>query len=205
MIHIGLTGNVASGKSTVGRIWADEGIPVVSADELAREVVAPGGPGHAQIRQLFGDETFRPDGSLNRDRMRELAFRDSGARKQLEEVIHPHIHALRERWLRARRVEGSPLVVSEIPLLFEAKLEGLFDAIVVVDAPQDVRERRLVLKRGISRLEARRMLAAQGDPETKLARAHYVIRNKGTLSDLEASALEVLAQLRRRKQREDSE
>ena len=196
MIQVGLTGNVASGKSTVSRLWASAGVPVVSADDLARDAVAPGGPAQAEIRELFGDEAFRKDGSLDRDRMRQLAFRDPEARRRLEGALHPHIRVLRERWLESRRLEGAPLVISEVPLLFEVGIEELFDDVVVVDAPEQVREERLVLERGISREEARRILAAQGDPELKLARADHVIRNGGTLQELEVSALRVLAELR---------
>ena len=196
MIQVGLTGNVASGKSTVSFLWASAGVPVVSADDLARDAVAPGGPAQAEIRELFGDEAFRKDGSLDRDRMRQLAFTDSEARSRLEGAVQPHIRVLRERWLESRRLEGASLVISEVPLLFETGIEELFDVVVVVDAPEQVREERLVLERGISREGARRILAAQGDPELKLARADHVIRNGGTLQELEVSALRVLAELR---------
>ena len=196
MIQVGLTGNVASGKSTVARVWSSAGVPIVSADDLARDAVAPGGPAQAEIRKIFGDEAFEKDGSMDRDRMRQLVFKDPEARRQLEGAIHPHIRVLRERWLESRRLEGAPLVISEVPLLFEVGMEDLFDVVVVVDAPEQVREERLVLKRGISREEAKRILAAQGDPELKLAKANHVIRNGGTLEDLEVSALRVLSNLR---------
>jgi len=168
----------------------------VSSDDLARDAVAPGGPAQAEIRKIFGDEAFEKDGSMDRDRMRQFVFKDPEARRQLEGAIHPHIRVLREHWLESRRLEGAPLVVSEVPLLFEVRMEDLFDVVVVVDAPEQVREERLVLERGISKEEAKRIMAAQGDPELKLAKANHVIRNGGTLEDLEASALRVLANLR---------
>ncbi len=196
MIQVGLTGNVASGKSAVARVWAEAGVPVVRADDLARDAVAPGRPARKEIIALFGDRAFKEDGSLDRGRMRDLAFRDPESRKRLEGVLHPHIRALREQWLQDRRLEGAPLVVSEVPLLFEVGMEDLFDVIVVVDAPESVREERLVVDRGIRRSEARRLLAAQGDPKLKLAKADHVIRNEGTLRALEESAVSLLSSLR---------
>ncbi len=205
MIQVGLTGNVASGKSTVARIWADAGVPIVSADDLSRRAVAPGGPAIEEIREAFGNEVFTADGSLDRGRMRRLVFEDRASRERLEGILHPHIRALREEWVEDRRNEGAPIVVSEVPLLFEVGLEDQFDVVVVVHAPSSVREARLVADRGISRDEARRVMTAQGDPESKLERADFVIHNTGTVQELEASALAVLADLRARGERRDSE
>lgn len=196
MIRVGLTGNVASGKSAVAGIWQRAGVPVLSADELARSVVAPGGPAESEVRRAFGDQAFRLDGTLDRGRMRALVFQDPSERNRLERILHPHIRALTGAWLDARRREGTPLVVNEVPLLFEAGMEDEFDVIVVVDAPEGERERRLESARGIPAEEARRIMAAQGDAAAKRNRADYVLDNAGSLEALEASALALLDHLR---------
>lgn len=169
---------------------------MLSADELARSVVAPGGPAESEVRREFGDQAFGLDGTLDRGRMRALVFRDPKERNRLESILHPHIRALTGAWLDARRLEGTPLVVNEVPLLFEAGMEDEFDVTVVVDAPEGERERRLESARGIPAEEARQIMAAQGDPGAKLNRADYVIDNAGTREALEASALELLDRLR---------
>lgn len=196
MIRVGLTGNVASGKSAVAEIWQRAGVPVLSADELARSVVSPGGPAEAEVRRTFGDQAFSRDGTLDRGRMRALVFQDPKERNRLEGILHPHIRALTGAWLDARRSEGAPLVVNEVPLLFEAGMEDEFDVIVVVDAPEGERERRLESARGIPVEEARQIMAAQGDPSAKRNRADYVLDNAGSLEALEASALALLGRLR---------
>ncbi len=195
MIRIGLTGNIGSGKSTVAGIWAGAGIPVVSADELAREAVSRGGEVNARLREIFGPEPFHPDGSVDRAAMRRLILGDPLAKRRLEEVLHPRIRALREAWVEEERARGSAAVASEVPLLFEAGLENEFDVVVVVHAPERVRERRLVERRGLPRGEARRMMAQGGDAEAKLERTEHVIMNDGGLDELQAAALDLLRRL----------
>jgi dephospho-CoA kinase len=128
--------------------------------------------------------------------LRDLAFRDPSARRRLEAILHPRITELREEWLNARAREGHPLVVSEIPLLFEAGLEALPDVIVVVHAPEGERRRRLIEDRGLSAEEADRLMASQGDPVRKLERGSYVLQNGGTVEELKREALGLLATLR---------
>lgn len=196
MLNVALTGNIASGKSTVAEAWSAAGVPVVSADELARAVVAPGTPGLVEIRELFGDGVVALDGTLDRARLREIVFADDTARKRLEEITHPRIWAAREEWLEARRAEGARLVVSEIPLLFETGHEGDFDRVVLVDAPAEVRLQRIVETRGLSEESARSVMATQMDPEHKRSRADIVIDNAGDLEDLVASGDRSLVDLR---------
>lgn len=191
-LQVGLTGNVASGKSTVARVWARAGVPVVSADELAREAVAPGSPGLREVVEAFGVQVLTDRGSLDRERLRAQVFRDSAARKRLEAILHPRIRDLREAWLQERREEGAPLVVCEVPLLFETGLEKEVDRIVFVDAPEGERRRRLVEDRGLTPEEADRIMATQGDPSEKRRRSHHVLRNDGTLDRLEARARALL-------------
>lgn len=201
MLTVALTGNVASGKSTVAEAWRAAGVPVVSADDLSRQASVPGSPALTEIRDAFGEAVFRPDGSLDRDRMRALIFRDPESRRRLEAILHPRIASLRDEWLDARRAEGHAIVVSEIPLLFEAHIEGDVDVIVVVDAPAEIRRDRLVRDRGIRPDEAERIMEAQGDPAGKAARADFVIENDGTPDDLAREAGRVLRELRSRAER----
>ena len=107
MIRVALTGNVASGKSVVAAHWASLGVPVVSADDLARDVVAPGTPGLAEIREAFGEGVLAADGSLDRSALRARVFEDHAVRRRLEEILHPRIWALRAEWIEARRAEGA--------------------------------------------------------------------------------------------------
>ena len=195
---IALTGSVGAGKSEVAWAWTDAGVPVVSADELARVVVAPGTDGLAEVRRAFGDAVIRPDGTLDRLAMRRLTFRDESARRRLEAILHPRIAALREEWMRMRRAEGHVLVAAEIPLLFETGQDQDFDVVVAVDAPMDARLRRLSEHRGLDDDEARGIMAAQLDPAEKRRRAHRVIMNDGSLAQLRERATEVLGQLRAR-------
>ena len=196
MVSVALTGSVGSGKSEVARFWANAGVPVVSADELSRRAVGPGSEGLADVLQAFGDRVLGPDGSLDRTHMRARVFQDEAARRRLESILHPRVKELRDVWIRERRAEGNSLVVSEIPLLFEAGLDPEFDVIVVVDAPTDERLRRLVNRRGLDETEVRRIMAVQMDPVEKRRRADHVLVNDGSLADLRQRALALLEQLR---------
>ncbi len=198
MIHVGLTGNIAAGKSVVADAWASVGVPVVGADDLARAAVFPGSPALAAVRSRFGEEVIGVDGALDRAHLRDIVFRDPSARQDLERILHPVIRTLRDQWVEARRREGASLVVSEIPLLFELNMEDGFDVIVVVDAPPHLREERLVRDRGLSESEARRLMASQGDPRVKREKADYVLLNEGDLPELREAALALLARLRER-------
>jgi len=192
LIRVGLTGNVGSKKSEVAGFWRNQGIPVVDADALAREVVAKGTPGLAEVVHLFGEEILTPEGTLDRGKLRGIVFADPEARARLERVVHPRIGELRRRWVREREKEGVPLVVCEIPLLFESDGEGDFDAVVLVHAPEAERERRLREIRGLSAEDARRMMASQGDAEAKLSRADHVLHNSGTVEELRQKAIDLI-------------
>jgi dephospho-CoA kinase len=198
LLRVALTGNVAAGKSAVAEAWQRRDVPVVSADALSRRAVEPGSPGLDEVREAFGHEVIAADGSLNRSELRGRIFRDDGARKRLEDILHPRIAALRQAWMEERRAGGDDLVVAEIPLLFETGLERDFDVVVLVDAPSEVRLARLVDRRGLGRDEATRIMESQMDPAEKRRRADYVLDNAGTLEALEARAAEVLLDLRSR-------
>ncbi|MDH3206056.1 MAG: dephospho-CoA kinase [Gemmatimonadota bacterium] len=196
MLNVALTGNVGSGKSTVAALWANAGVPVISADELARQAVLPGTPGLQDVRAAFGESVLAPDGSLDRAGLRELVFADEERRRTLEGLLHPRIRALRADWVEEMRAEGATLVVSEIPLLFETGAQADFDVTVLVDASPALRLERLQRDRGLQNEEANRIMAAQMDSAGKRSAADIVIDNSGTLQQLEATAQTALQQLR---------
>lgn len=197
-MRVAVTGNAASGKTTLSRLWAREGVPVVLADELSREVVEPGSAGLSAVVEAFGQGILLDDGSLDRGALRSLVFRDPESRSRLEAILHPLILRYREEWLRKQASEGAPLVVAEIPLLYEVGLEGEFDLVVVVDAPREVRLRRLVEDRGLSEEDGMAIMEAQLSDEEKRRRADYVVQNAGTREDLETRALALLDLIRAR-------
>ncbi len=195
---MGLTGNVASGKSTVAEAWRRAGAPVIDADVLAREAVAPGSAGLAAIRHRFGDAVFDGTGALDRAALRRMVFGDPGARADLEAIVHPEVARLRALEEERARAAGAPLVVHEIPLLYETGLDRDMDMTVLVHAPEPLRLARLMEKRGLTEAEARAIMEAQLPADAKRERADIVIDNDSTEGALLRRALEVLATLRRR-------
>jgi dephospho-CoA kinase len=198
MLSVALTGNVASGKSTVAELWASEGVPVISADELSRRAVEPGSPGLWAVQEAFGGGVMAADGSLDRASLRDIVFSDDDARGRLEEILHPLIWEMRAAWLAERRAEGSQLVVSEIPLLFELGRQADFDVTVLVDAPPEIRLARLVQARDLDEEQARRVMSSQMDPGEKRRLADIVIENAGSPAELADRAAAVLTKLRSR-------
>jgi len=188
-VRVGLTGGVASGKSTVSAILAELGAVVIDADLLAREVVAPGTDGLAAVVEEFGPELLGPDGGLDRPRLGALVFADPERRRALEAIIHPRVRA------RAAEIEAAaPLgsvVVHDIPLLAETGQAASFDAVVVVDVPPEVQVDRMVRIRGMSEEDARARIAAQAARDERLAIATYVVENTGTLEELRARVEDV--------------
>lgn len=197
MFRVGLTGNVASGKSSVARVWAELGAPVIDADVLARRAVEPGTPGLARVREVFGDAVMAGP-SLDRAALGRIVFSDPEARAKLEGIVHPEVARLREREEARLREQGVDLVVHDVPLLFEVGLEEEFDMIVLVDAPREVRARRLVRDRDMDPDEARNVISAQLSAAAKRGRADVVMDNTGTLADLRREAEAVWREVRRR-------
>lgn len=193
-VRCGLTGGVASGKSTAAAAFVDLGAVLVDADVLAREVVARGTPGLAQVVAELGDHLLTADGELDRPATGALVFSDESARRRLEAIVHPLVYA-RVAELEAQAPSGA-LVVHDIPLLVENDRAGDFDAVVVVDVPTEVQLDRMVRLRGWSESDARARLAAQASREQRLAVATHVIDNTGTRHDLREQVAEVVAQLR---------
>ena len=192
-VRVGLTGGIASGKSTVSAILAELGAVVIDADVLAREVVAAGTPGLEAVVAEFGDHVLTAEGELDRPAMGALVFADPGARKRLEAIIHPLVHQ-RSAELEAEAAPDA-VVVHDIPLLAEVGRAGSFDAVVVVDAPVEVQVARMERDRGWSREDAEARIAAQASRADRLAIATYVVDNTGTLDDLRRRVAEVYAEL----------
>lgn len=186
MLHIGLTGNIASGKSLAAAELARLGATIIDSDLLAREAVEPGSPGLAAVMTRFGRGVIAPDGTLDRAALRRLVFADPALRAALNDIVHPEVRRLRNARLAAARVRGDRVVVSDVPLLFEVGLEAEFDGILFVDAPDAVRLERLVRHRGLTEADARAMMAAQWPSEKKRAGATWVIDNDGSPEQLAA-------------------
>ena len=197
MLLIGLTGNIASGKSTVARLLSERGATIIDADVLARRVVEPGMPAFDEIVRRWGSDVVAPDGSLDRDALRRLVFSHHEQLEELNEIVHPEVAAYRDRLVEEARQRGDRLVVQDIPLLFERGLVEQFDRIVLVDAPRPVRLERLMRARGLSETESMDMITAQMPAELKRARADYIIENTGTVRELEERVSEVWQALER--------
>jgi dephospho-CoA kinase len=194
---VGLTGGIASGKSTFAAALRARGAPVLDADALARAAVAPGTPGLAEIARVFGPDVLDPDGGLDRKRMAALVFSDPEARRRLEAITHPAVRrAMAEETARLAGA-GHALAFYDTPLLFEVGLEPMLDCVVVVWAPPDVQRARLVARDGLAPEEARARLAAQLPIDEKAARADFVVENVGPLEELGPKADRLLADLRR--------
>ena len=194
-VRVGLTGGVASGKSTVSAILAELGAVVVDADQLAREVVARGTPGLAEVLAAFGPSVLTEDGELDRAAMGAIVFADESRRRTLEGIIHPLVRA-RAAELEAAAPPGA-LVVHDIPLLAETGQGSRFDAVVVVDVPTEVQVQRMIDTRAMSREDAEARVAAQATREERLAIATHVIDNTGTREDLRVRVTEVFDDLTR--------
>lgn len=192
--RVGLTGGVASGKSTVSAILAELGAVVIDADALAREVVARGTPGLDAVVAEFGPALLTPEGDLDRPAMGRLVFGDEGARKRLEAIIHPLVI---ERMAALEAAAGeNDVVVHDIPLLAEGGRADTFDAVVVVDAPRDLQVERMLSDRGWTRQDAESRIAAQATREQRRAIATHVIDNNGSLEELRARVEAVFAEIR---------
>jgi dephospho-CoA kinase len=181
-LRVGLTGGIASGKSTVSAILRELGAVVIDADELARDVVAKGTPGLDAVVAEFGAGMLTTEGDLDRAAMGALVFSDESARKRLEAIVHPLVFE-RIVDLEAHAPEGS-VVVHDIPLLAESGRADTFDAVIVVDAPPEVQVDRMVRDRGWTEEDALARIAAQAAPEDRRAIATYVFENTGTREDL---------------------
>ena len=196
MILVGLTGNVAAGKSTVLALLASWGATIIDSDLLAREVVAPGTAGLAAVAARFGSGVLAADGSLDRAALRHRVMADAAERLALNAIVHPLVQRRADALARAAAAAGDLIVVVDVPLLFEVRDPADFDRVVLVDAPVAVRRARLLLGRGLEGAEADALIAAQQPSDAKRARSHAVIENDGSREELARRALAVWQELR---------
>jgi dephospho-CoA kinase len=196
MLRVGLTGGIGAGKSEVSRRLAAQGAVVIDADLIAREVVAPGTDGLAEVVAAFGPGILAADGSLDRVKLGEVVFADPGQRAKLNAIVHPRVGA-RMRELEDGAGPGA-IVVHDVPLIAENNLADSYDLVVVVDVPPRIQLDRLVRLRGMSREQARARIAAQAGREQRLAIAGMVVDNSGSLAELDRQVGDLWAELRRR-------
>lgn len=190
----GLTGGIGSGKSSVAAHWRSRGLPVLDADTLAREVVAPGSEGLSAILREFGNDLLQ-GGVLNRKELGRRVFGDKDQLLRLESITHPRIEALRQQRLAELEARGEPLVCAEIPLLFEKNMEAALRPVVLVSVPEALQLERATRRDGSAPADLQARIDAQLPLAEKRARADYVIDNRGTLEALHGAADAVLAQI----------
>ena len=196
MILVGLTGNVAAGKSTVLALLASWGATVIDSDRLAREVVAPGTPGLAALLARFGPGVLAADGSLDRAALRHRVLADPAERLALNAIVHPLVQDRADALARAAGAAGDLIVVVDVPLLFEVRDPADFARVVLVDAPVAVRRARILRERGLDGAEADALIGAQLPSDAKRARSHAVIDNDGSREELERRAFALWQELR---------
>lgn len=182
MLRIGLTGGIGSGKSSAAAMFARRGVPVIDADEIAKQLVAPGQPAYERIIQRFGKEFVDADGFIDRGRLRRHVFDDPASRRELEAILHPRVRQQIQRQLRVLR---APYCVIVIPLIFEANQQDLVDRILVIDAAEDTQVQRVAARSSLADDEIRKIIAAQIGRNVRLRQAHDVITNEGELEQLE--------------------
>ena len=197
MLLVGLTGNIASGKSSVSELLAKKGATLIDADMLARRAVEPGSPALDAIKQRWGDAVVAANGELDRAALRHIIFANAADREALNAIVHPLVQAMRDEEVSAARTRGDRIVVCDIPLLYENDLAAQFARVILVDAPRALRLQRLVRERDLPRDEAERMLDAQMPSDAKRHRADYIIENAGTHAQLDQRVNDVWRSLQK--------
>jgi dephospho-CoA kinase len=196
VLRVGLTGGIGAGKSEVSRRLAVQGAVIIDADAAARDVVAPGTEGLAEIIDAFGPEILLPDGTLDRPRLGDLVFADPSKRATLNAIIHPKVGT---RMSELEQAAGpNAIVVHDVPLIAENGLAGAYDLVIVVDVPPRTQIDRLVKLRGMTRDQAKARIAAQATREQRLSIADIVVDNSGSLTELDRQVGDLWANLRRR-------
>ncbi len=193
MKTIGLTGSIGSGKSTVASYLKAKGYPVFDADEVSRQLTAPGGKALKAIRETFGDEVFSSDGNLDRKKMARLVFSDEEAKSKLEEIVTRKVISAMKKWVKERKEEGKArLIVLDAPLLLETGAEKNCDEVWVVACDDHIRIARILNRGDLTEKEARARIAAQMPQEEKIARADVVIYNNHSRKTLLAKLRKLL-------------
>jgi dephospho-CoA kinase len=197
MLRVALTGGIGTGKSYVARRLRALGVPVVDADVLAREAVAPGSPALRALAERFGPGVMNEDGTLRRQTLASIVFADAAARADLERIVHPVVVSAIDAFFAAQP-PGTPFAVADIPLLFETGRERAFDAVVVAACPPETQVARVMARDGLTEADARGRLAAQLPIADKVARADYVIDTSGSYEQTDATIARVASALRER-------
>ena len=193
---VGLTGGIASGKSTVAEILKRQGAAIINADVLAREVVEPGRQAWTEIVNTFGTAVLQPDRALDRQKLRAIIFDDPAVRKKIESIIHPQVRALAEQRIREHAAAGYAVIVYEVPLLFEGNLQEWLRPVILVACDVDTQRNRLQSRDNLSAAQAQKHIDAQMSLEAKRRLAEYVIENNGSLEDLERQVQAVLEKIK---------
>jgi dephospho-CoA kinase len=193
---VGLTGGIASGKSTVAEILKRQGAAIINADVLAREVVEPGHQAWTEIVNTFGIAVLQPDRTLDRQKLRAIIFDDAAARKKIESIIHPQVRALAEQRIREHAAAGYAVIVYEVPLLFEGNLQEWLRPVILVACDVDTQLNRLQSRDNLSAAQAQKHIDAQMSLEAKRRLADYVIENNGSLEDLKRQVQAVLEKIK---------
>ena len=196
MVVAGLTGGIATGKSTVAAIFEKAGARLIDADRIAREAVRKDSPAYREILAHFGTEVLQENGELDRKRLAAVIFGDPGEQRALERIVHPRVKEEIDLGIeRVRRQAPDALVIVDIPLLYEAGMQHGLDAVIVVYAPENLQIERLMARDGLTRPEAVARIRAQMPIESKRALATYLIDNSGSIESTRAETLEVYRQL----------
>jgi dephospho-CoA kinase len=194
MRRIALTGGIATGKSYVLARMRDAGIPVIDADVLAREAVAPGSEGLAAVVARFGRDILTPEGFLDRARLGAIVFHDKKARRDLETIVHPFVRRRIDAYF-SELPDRVPFAVADIPLLYETGRQRQFEKVIVVACAKDTQVERIMARDGLSRDEAERRVAAQLPIAAKVALADYVVRTDGSTADTDAQVTRLISEL----------
>lgn len=193
---VGLTGGIASGKSTVADLIRQAGAQVIDADRIAREVVAPGEPAWRAIQQVFGDAVLLPDDTIDRKLLGSMVFNDPVLRRRLEEIVHPHVRSqIDARVVRYRKIDPQAVIVQDVPLLIETGIQARFSDIILVYVPAEMQLHRLIRRDGISQAEAQARLDAQMPIEAKRKWATIIVDNSGSLEDTENQVRKIYDEL----------
>jgi len=196
MLRVALTGGIGTGKTHVLGRLAAAGVAVIDADRVVHALMEPGGAVTAAVAARFGPGTLGADGRVDRKRLGGLVFADTGARRDLEAIVHPAVYAAIERWLSETARDGAALAVADIPLLYETGRASAFDRVIVTACPPEVQVNRVMERDGIGEAAARQRLAAQLPIEEKAGRADFVIRTDGTFEETNRQVEETIEKLR---------